>query len=267
MSKNPDQCPELKFEYLPVETLIPYARNAKKHTDAHVAELAASLREFGFVSPVVISENNTIVAGHGRILAARKLGMEKVPCVRESHLSDTQRRAYTLADNKLVGDEWDGDMLALELQELKALDFALELTGFSAKEIDDTFSSSGGGGGEGAESVYTQKVQSPVYTPKGEKPKESELYDTSKADELLREVEGLEAPEEVKAFLRQAAQRHTVFDYEKIAEYYCHAPKNVQELMENSALVIIDFQKAIQKGFVKLTKELAEVFAHDSQES
>lgn len=120
-----------QLEQIAIEALIPYARNARKHSDEQVAQIAASIREFGFNAPVLVDKDNGIIAGHGRVLAARKLGLTEVPCVRLSHLSDTQRRAYVLADNKLaLNAEWDEEMLGLELSDLRDVDFNLGLTGF-----------------------------------------------------------------------------------------------------------------------------------------
>lgn len=111
------------------------------------------------------------------------------------------------------------------------------------------------------EETYSKKIQAPIYEPKGENPEIHELTDTTKMEELQREIAAAEGiSEAVKEFLRLASYRHVVFDYEKIAEAYAHAPKEVQVLMEKSALVIIDFQKAIEGGFVVMTKELAEAY-------
>ena len=119
-----------------VEALIPYARNARTHSEAQTAQIAGSIREFGFTNPVLIDGARGIIAGHGRVLAARKLGMEKVPCIELGHLSETQRRAYIIADNKLAENaRWDMDMLRLELEELKGLELD-GFTGFNTHEID-----------------------------------------------------------------------------------------------------------------------------------
>ncbi|MDE5770895.1 MAG: site-specific DNA-methyltransferase [Ruminococcus sp.] len=131
---------ETKYLLTDIDTLIPYARNARTHSDTQIAQIAASIREFGFISPVIISEDNTILCGHGRFYAAQKLGLKKVPCIIESHLTETQKRAYILADNKLsLNAGWDEEMLAVELSELQAENFALCLTGFDEKEIADLF--------------------------------------------------------------------------------------------------------------------------------
>jgi len=126
------------IEYVSLETLVPYARNAKKHSDEQVAQIAASIREFGFNNPVLVGADNGIIAGHGRVMAARKLGLEAVPCLRLDHLTDTQRKAYILADNRLaeLGGGWDEEMLGIELADLREADFDLDLTGFNAPSAD-----------------------------------------------------------------------------------------------------------------------------------
>jgi DNA modification methylase len=110
----------MNIEQIKTESLIPYARNAKLHNDSQVAAIAGSIKEFGFNNPVLISADNSIIAGHGRVLAARKLGLSEVPCIRLSHLTDNQRRAYILADNRLseTGGGWDDEMLKMEIGEI-----------------------------------------------------------------------------------------------------------------------------------------------------
>ena len=120
-----------------VADLIPYARNSRTHSDEQVTKIAASIKEFGFLNPVIIDGENGIIAGHGRVMAAKKLGLEEVPVIEAGHLTDAQRRAYVIADNRLaeVGSEWDQEMLRVEFAELEELGFDLELTGFSLDEI------------------------------------------------------------------------------------------------------------------------------------
>ncbi len=129
--------PPLQIQYRPIELLIPYARNAKQHSDAHVAQIAASIAEFGWGAPILVDGQNNVIAGHGRLLAARKLGMAEVPVVAMEHLTDIQRKALILADNK-IGENasWDDALLGLELAELQDAGFDLALTGFSADEWD-----------------------------------------------------------------------------------------------------------------------------------
>lgn len=129
---------KLKIEYRKVSDLLPYARNARTHSDAQVSQLAASIKEFGFNNPVAIDADGMILCGHGRVMAAQKLHMAEVPTVCLSHLSETQVKAYILADNKLaLNAGWDNDMLKVELEDLKELDFDLNLTGFSDDELKD----------------------------------------------------------------------------------------------------------------------------------
>jgi DNA modification methylase len=127
----------MQIEQIKIETLIPYARNSRTHDDAQVAQIAASIKEFGFTNPVLIDADGGVIAGHGRILAARKLKLAEVPCIRLSHLTDTQKRAYVIADNKIaIGAGWNNELLALEFADLKLEGFGLELTGFTLDEID-----------------------------------------------------------------------------------------------------------------------------------
>lgn len=124
------------YKAAPVSSLIPYARNARTHSDAQVAQIAASIREFGFTNPILVDGENGVIAGHGRLLAARKLGMTEVPTLELAHLTPAQKRAYVLADNRLaLSAGWDAELLRLELGDLQAEGFDLELTGFDPIEI------------------------------------------------------------------------------------------------------------------------------------
>ena len=128
--------PTPKIEMLAVEHLIPYANNSRTHSDAQIAQIAASIKEFGFTNPVLIDGEGGIIAGHGRVLAARKLSMAEVPCIQLGYLTDTQRRAYIIADNKLaLNAGWDDELLAIEFSELADAGFDNLLTGFTLDEI------------------------------------------------------------------------------------------------------------------------------------
>ena len=120
-----------KIENIAVEDLIPYARNARLHSDEQVAQIAGSIKEFGFNNPVLIDGEGGIIAGHGRVLAARKLKMSQVPCVRLSHLTETQKKAYILADNKIAqNSSWDDELLKLEIEDLKTSGFDTDILGW-----------------------------------------------------------------------------------------------------------------------------------------
>lgn len=131
---------ELNYYLADVEELIPYARNARTHSSAQITQIAASIKEFGFLAPIVIAEDNTILCGHGRFYAAQKLGLKKIPCVKESHLTKAQKRAYIIADNKLsINAGWDDELLAVELSDLQGEGVDLSITGFDEKELADLF--------------------------------------------------------------------------------------------------------------------------------
>ena len=155
----------LAVEYLGISTLIPYARNARTHSEAQVAQIAASIREFGFTNPVLIDEKGSIIAGHGRVMAARVLEMEHVPTIALRGLSDAQKRAYIIADNKLaLNAGWDLDMLRVELDDLVGEGFDLDLTGFSGAEMSELWPADGGrntGKGSGA---LAEKFGIPPFT-------------------------------------------------------------------------------------------------------
>ena len=126
----------MKIEQVKLDALIPYARNSRTHSDAQVAQIAASIKEFGFTNPVLIDETGSIIAGHGRVMAARKLAIADVPSIRLTHLTEAQKKAYVIADNKLaLNAGWDDEMLAVELTDLKDMDFNLDLTGFTLDEL------------------------------------------------------------------------------------------------------------------------------------
>ena len=131
--KNPS-----KIEVVAVDELIPYVNNARVHSDDQVTQIASSIREFGFNVPILIDAEQGIIAGHGRLMAAKKLGYTEVPCIRLEHLSETQKKAYILADNKIaLNSDWDVDLLRLELGELDAQGFNLELTGFVGDDLTE----------------------------------------------------------------------------------------------------------------------------------
>lgn len=128
----------LEYELIEVDKLIPYVNNARVHSDEQVTKVMASIKEFGFLNPILISDENVITAGHCRLLAAKKLGLKKVPCIKERYMTKAQRKAYVIADNKLaLGSSWDDELLKVEIESLKEMDFDIDLLGFEASELDD----------------------------------------------------------------------------------------------------------------------------------
>ena len=246
------------YKTVSVESLVPYARNSRTHSEAQVAKIAASIREFGFLNPIITDGQNGIVAGHGRVLAAQKLGLATLPVIEAGHLTEAQKRAYIIADNRLALDAgWDNDLLKIELTDLDAEGFDLTLTGFDVDEMAALFLGEGDQpNGEGLSENYSRKIEAPIYEITGACPDIPQMMDRAKTERLQAEIDGADLPDDVRDFLRYAAERHTVFNFRNIAEFYAHADAQTQDLMERSALVIIDFNRAIEEGFVQLSKEL-----------
>ena len=248
------------YKKVRVEDLIPYARNSRTHSDEQVAQIAASIREFGFLSPIIVDGEQGIIAGHGRVLAARKLGLDYLPAVEAAHLTDAQRRAYVIADNQhALNAGWNKDLLKIELTDLLDEGFSLDALGFDADQVADLMDM----GELSLSENYSRKIKIPTYEPKGECPPVKALLDDSKTSELIADIEAAitedRLPDDVAGFLRLAAERHTVFDFAKIADFYAHSDAKVQRLFEASGLVIIDFDQAIEAGFVELTDRLSEL--------
>ncbi len=262
MKKEQQQAERLSVIYRATDSLIPYARNSRTHSAEQVAQIAASIKEFGFTNPILTDGENGVIAGHGRLEAARKLGLEQVPTIDLANLTDAQKRAYVIADNKIAMNAgWDIEALSIEMEGLSDDGFDLSILGFDMDEIDEILSfgeeDDTKAYDDGLSGDYSQKIEAPIYEPKGEKPAVSELFDTEKTEALISEIEAAELPEEIAGFLKAAAERHTVFNFRNIAEFYAHADSKVQSLMERSALVIIDFNQAIESGYVKLSGSMA----------
>ena len=131
-----------RIEQIDIKKLVPYARNSRTHSDIQVSQIAASIKEFGFTNPVLITDEYDIIAGHGRVLAAKKLGLDTVPCIKLDHLTDTQRRAYIIADNQMaLNSGWNFDMLAVEIDELNDLKFDVSLLSFTNEELAELIGS------------------------------------------------------------------------------------------------------------------------------
>ena len=188
MAKKPPAPAAPQIELVPLDLLIPYARNSRTHSDEQTAQIAASIREFGFTNPVLVGAENDIIAGHGRVMAARKLGLAEVPCLRLGYLSDAQKRAYVIADNKLaLNAGWDEELLKIELTSLRDDDgFDLDLLGFTGQELGSILADVGdhepvdtdegeSTGGGGCEYLVVGKFRIPL--------------ETDEANQLVRVVE------------------------------------------------------------------------------
>ena len=250
--------------YKKVADLIPYENNPRNNDEA-VEYVANSIKQFGFQVPCVIDKDNVVVAGHTRLKACKRLGIKEVPCIVADELTDDQIKAFRIADNK-VGEvaTWDNQKLAEELA-----DIDLDMDMFGEFELDDEIIDldTDEGEEEGEEgNRYSKKTNIPQYEITGKKPNISELYDLDKYNELIKNIDLADISDDVKQFLKLSASRHIVFNYQEIAEYYAHADKDVQQLMEDSALVIIDYDDAIKDGFVRLSEDVIQMESEDDEQ-
>lgn len=245
---------KLNIEYRSIESVFPYEKNPRNNEEA-VSAVAESIKEFGFKIPIVITGDNVIVAGHTRLKAAKQLGMTEVPCIIADDLTEEQIKAFRLADNKSAEiATWDEELLQEELSGILNID--MKLFGFEEGETDFA--------DEVVDDTYTMKTNIPQYEITGECPTISEMLDKEKTKELIEEIETAEGiTEEERAFLRDAAGRHNVFNYRNIAEYYAHANPVMQRLMEKSALVIIDVDNAIANGYMTLLDDVVNMMEED----
>ena len=274
-------------EWVPAADLVPWDRNPKAHPVENVAGIARSIKRFGFAAPIVAwKSKRQIVAGHGRLLAAQLLYREDpgqllatdqpgpglVPVRFMEFANDGEAAALAIADNRFTeANPMDDGVVADLLRELQEGGTSIEGLGYDDALLNDLLDrASSDASGEGkpeGEPVYTNKIKIPIYEPKGDKPPISALFDDTKTKQLRAEIDAAtNLPPDVAAFLRLAADRHTSFHFRNIAEFYCHADPTVQDLMERSGMVIIDYDKAVEYGFVKMTKKLAELtgVSHDA---
>lgn len=244
---------KLQIEYKPIEKVIPYDKNPRQNDDA-VQYVAESIKEFGFINPILLDASGTVMAGHTRLKAAKQLGLKEVPVVYVDDLSEEQAKAFRLADNKTAEfASWDEGLLEQELAEILELDMSLfgfdEESTLADELVDDK---------------YTLAVNIPQYEITGDCPTFDDMLDADKSDELISEIEQSGVSEDEKRFLIAAAYRHNVFNYRNIAEYYAHASAEMQRLMEKSALVIIDVDDAIANGYATLTSDILDMMEDDN---
>lgn len=250
-----------------ISELIPDNLNANKGTEYGQHLIEKSFREFGAGRSILLDRNNRIIGGNKSVETASAIGLENVIIVETTgdqivavkrtdiDLDSVQGRSLALADNATskANLAWDAEAIQAinEQWEIKPEDWGIvDLPDFENKESEP-------------ENQYSTKIEAPSYEVTGEKPAIEELADESKCDELVKEIMASNISNEDKRFLSIAAKRHVVFNYSKIAEYYAHASKQVQELMERNALVIIDFDKAIENGFIQMTERISEQYVHE----
>lgn len=235
---------------LEINKLKPNKANPRIIKDKKFKKLIKSIKEFPEMlnlRPIVVAEDMTILGGNMRYKACIDAGLKEVPVTIAKGLTDAQKQEFIVKDNVGFG-EWEWDMLANEWDSVQLAEWGLDVW----ENQDDVI--------EDEDETYTRKIVAPTYEPKNKKPELEDLFNTDKADELIHKIKQAKLSEEETLFLSHCALRHTVYDYSKIADFYAHSSKEIQKLMEDSALVIIDFDKAIENGYVKLTKEIAAAY-------
>ncbi len=253
----------MKLETLRIQELTPDPQNARKHDAENLKILAESLKKFGQRKPIVITESGQVVAGNGTLEAAKKLGWLEIEVVKvPKDWTPEMVRAFAIADNRTAElSEWNTEVLNAQLLELEGSGWELEDFGFITLEPSEALKE------PDEENAYNQNVKIPQYNIVGDKPEVSELADISKTVSLQNQIEKTDLPEDVKEFLKLAAYRHTVFNYRNIAEYYAHMPAEIQELFEQSALVIIDLKDAIANGYTNFSNAITALRLEDGNEA
>lgn len=247
----------MKVVEVKLQDITPYERNAKKHPPEQIEKLKKSIKltKYKLTQPIVIDKNKIIVAGHGRYEAVKQLAAEDntlfktVPCYYVEDMTDDEVAAYRLIDNRVSESEIDFD---IEQEEMNDIDFDFSV--FDMDFDDNDFDIE-----EDTEQSYSQKTEIPQYEPTGDNISLDSCLDTDKYNELIEQIDKSDLDTSEKIFLKMAAARHLTFNYKNIANYYANASKEMQELMEKSALVIIDYDSAIANGYVKLTNKLKEL--------
>lgn len=247
----------LSGEMMRLSEVKPNPDNPRVMKDDKFAKLCRSIDEFPkmmALRPMVTDADGVVLGGNMRLRALQHLGYTSIPVewVRKADtLTEDEAKRFIIEDNVSFG-EWDYDALANEWDSDTLNEWGMDVWD-----------------GEGDENIvpenYTRKIELPIYTPCEVSPSVSELTDKTKYNEIVGKVECAELPDEVREFLLVAATRHIKFNYALIGDYYASAPPEVQRLMEDSALVIIDLNSAIAKGFVKMTKELAAICASEKE--
>lgn len=247
------------FEVWSLDKIHPYENNPRINDDA-VDAVVESIRQTANIDPIEVDENGVILSGHTRLKALKKLAISETEVIIVSGLTEEQKVKYRLLANK-TGELalWDVDKLERELSKVDFGDFDF---GFDINEPVENLSD------DDLVSRYANGAKIPQYEPTGEMPDFSEMLDSSKADELINEInESEEITFEERQFLVQAARRHNVFNYRNIAEYYAHATPAMQRLMEKSALVIIDINDAIANGYVRLSKTIQDIIDEEEDDA
>lgn len=254
----------MQIKTVAISGLVFDPNNARKHSAQNLKAIATSLEKFGQRKPIVV-HNGVIIAGNGTAEAALSLGWTEITITEvPSDWDAATAKAYAIADNRSAElAEWDTPVLMEQLTEMEDEGWDLKEFGFDdgimeslQKDVDTTEK----------QQAYSSKMNIPQYEIVGDEPALTELLNTSKADSLKEQIKQAQLPNDIKEFLLTAANRHVVFDYRKIAEFYPHQSADVQKLMEESALVIIDAEDAIRNGYANFLTTITELEKLDGNE-
>ena len=250
-----------KLKEFKISELTDYFKNPRRLTEAQYKQLKTSLDKFGLIDkPIVnIDAKHTVIGGHQRLNVLRRNKAQTVECwIPDRELNEKEIEELNIRLNKNTG-EWDFDILANEFNMDDLLDW-----GFSELELGLDSIETADEEQAPEDDKYTKTVEVPIYEKQRDKPPEIELLcGREKYSQLLSDIDNSSVSEKEKIFLKLAASRHIIFDYGEIAEYYAHATAEMQEQMEKSALVIVDFNSAIKDGYVKLRSKIEDMFAED----
>lgn len=244
--------PTTDIATVPIDDLIRHPETPRR---GDIPAISASIEVNGWYGAVVAqSSTRHVLAGNHRMEAARRLGMTDLP-VHWLDVDDATARRILLADNRTSDLATYDDEVLVQLLEAAAADDDLFGSGYDGDDLDDLLADIAGD----IDNKYASQIVAPVYHPTGDNPAVTDLSDTEYAETLRSEIEAAGLDDDLRQFLLSAAERHTVFNFAQIAEFYAHADADVQHLMERSGLVIIDFDKAVENGFVSMSHILAEL--------
>lgn len=239
-----------------VSSLKENPNNPRFIRDSKFEKLVKSIQDFPemlSVRKLVVNKDYVVLGGNMRLKAIKEAGVKEVE-VEVVEWSEEKEKEFIIKDNLGYG-EWDFEMLANEWEVESLTEWGLDIPGLTLPDITEEL--------EKEDSPYSEKILTPIYEPSDEKPKVESLYDSGKYNKLVEEINSANLSKEEKKFLLLSASRHIVFNYSKIADFYSHSSEEAQSLMEKSALVIIDSEKAIENGFVRLSKQLEEIIDNE----
>jgi hypothetical protein len=261
-------------DHLPLGSFVNLQGNLKSLSTENYQKLRKHILELGFTAPIFVW-NNKILDGHQRLktvqqmVSDRELSCSHLPIVNINAENEDEARRMLSGFVSQFGRVDEQGLYEFATESNWSPAFMLEnmdIPGFDMPKFLEGYYDNfkiPGEENESDESMYSKKIEAPIYEPKGEKPQLNELVDYSKMTELISQIDAADISEDEKHFLKAAAYRHNVFNYEKIAEYYAHSSTETKDLMEKSALVIIDFNKAIENGFVQMSTVIADMFSEE----